>query len=148
MVATLRTRMTDTEDVVGTVEELEVVAARAAPYAARQDATNLVGFAPRDATHWESESWRDSGAGYANGRFAMDINAIWVPMALDGIGEIIDAIHAVGLPISGATLGPTLARYLVDRSVLQAAERHQLSDETEKEADAAAEAEGESPAEV
>ena len=105
------------------VEELEVVAARAAPYAARQDATNLVGFAPRDATHWESESWRDSGAGYANGRFAMDINAIWVPMALDGIGEIIDAIHAVGLPMSGATLGPTLARYLADRSVLQAAER-------------------------
>jgi len=34
------------------------------------------------------------------------------------------------------------------REVLAAAERHQLSDETEKEADAAAEAEGESPAEV
>ena len=105
------------------VQELEVVAGRAAPYAARQDATNLVGFAPRDATRWESESWRDSGAGYANGRFAMDINAIWVPMALDGIGEIIDAIHALGLPMSGTTLGPNLARYLADRSALQAAER-------------------------
>jgi len=105
------------------VQELEVVAARAAPYAERQEATNLVGFAPRDATRWESESWRDSGAGYANGRFAMDINAIWVPMALDGIGEIIDAIHALGLPMSGASLGPNLARYLADRSALQAAER-------------------------
>jgi hypothetical protein len=105
------------------VKELEVVAARAAPYAARQDATNLVGFAPRDATHWESESWRDSGVGYANGRFAMDINAIWVPMALDAIGEIIDAIHAIGLGMSGTTLGPTFAQYLSDRGSLQAAER-------------------------
>ena len=105
------------------VKELEVVASRAAPYAERQDATNLVGFAPRDATHWESESWRDSGAGYANGRFAMDINAIWVPMALEAIGEIIDAIHAIGLGMSGTTLGPTFARYLSDRGSLQAAER-------------------------
>jgi hypothetical protein len=105
------------------VKELEVVGARAAPYAARQDATNLVGFAPRDATHWESESWRDSGAGYANGRFAMDINAIWVPMALDAIGEIIDGIHAIGLGVSGTTLGPTFAQYLSDRGSLQAAER-------------------------
>jgi hypothetical protein len=104
-------------------KELEVVAARAAPYAARQDATNLVGFAPRDASHWESESWRDSGVGYANGRFAMDINAIWVPMALDAIGEIIDSIHALGLGMSGPTLGPNLARYLSDRASLQAAER-------------------------
>src|SRR5207253_8477888 len=104
-------------------EELEVVAARAAPYAARQDATNLVGFAPRDATHWESESWRDSGAGYANGRFAMDINAIWVPLALDAIADIIDAVHALGLGLSGTTLGPNLARYIADRPALQAAER-------------------------
>ena len=105
------------------VKELEVVASRAAPYAARQDATNLVGFAPRDATHWESESWRDSGAGYANGRFAMDINAIWVPMALEAIGEIIDGIHAIGLGMSGTNLGPNFAQYLSDRGSLQAAER-------------------------
>ena len=105
------------------VKELEVVASRAAPYAERQDATNLVGFAPRDATHWESESWRDSGAGYANGRFAMDINAIWVPMALDAIGEIIDSIHAIGLGMSETALGPAFARFLSDRGSLQAAER-------------------------
>jgi len=109
------------------VRELEVVASRAAPYAAKQDATNLVGFAPRDATHWESESWRDSGAGYANGRFAMDINAIWVPMALDAIGSILDDFRTLGLSqgssITGATPGPNFARYLADRSTLQAAER-------------------------
>jgi len=107
--------------------ELEVVASRAAPYAARPDATNLVGFAPRDATHWESESWRDSGAGYANGRFAMDINAIWVPMALDAIGSILDDLHTLGLAqgsaITGVTPEPNFARYLADRSTLQAAER-------------------------
>ena len=108
-------------------QELEVVAKWSAPYAARQDATNLVGFAPRDATHWESESWRDSGAGYANGRFAMDINAIWVPMALDGIGEIFQSLRRLKLAdrasIPGITLGATLAEYFADASKLQAAER-------------------------
>ncbi|HTK73802.1 MAG TPA: DUF2007 domain-containing protein [Gemmataceae bacterium] len=34
------------------------------------------------------------------------------------------------------------------RELLQAAERHQLAEETEKEADATAQAEGESPAEI
>ena len=109
------------------VQELEVVAARAAPYAAQQDATNLVGFAARDATRWESESWRDSGAGYANGRFAMDINAIWVPMSLQAIGDIIASLHALGLAegstIPGATPGANLARYLTDPVALPNAQR-------------------------
>ena len=34
-----------------------------------------------------SSSWRDSRAGYGGGRFAMDVNAIWVPRALEGIGD-------------------------------------------------------------
>jgi hypothetical protein len=108
------------------VKELEVVARWSAPYAAKPDATNLVSFARRDSTHWESESWRDSGAGYANGRFAMDINAIWVPMALDGIGDIIESLRKLGLAsgssISGVTPGPTLAHYLADTSALRAAQ--------------------------
>jgi hypothetical protein len=108
-------------------QELEVVASRAAPYAARQDATNLVGFAARDATHWESESWRDSGAGYANGRFAMDINAIWVPMSLQAIGDIVASLRTLGLAqgasITGVTAGPNFARYLADPAVLANAER-------------------------
>ena len=109
------------------LKELEIVAKWSAPYAAKPDATNLVSFARRDSTHWESESWRDSGAGYANGRFAMDINAIWVPMALEGIGEIIQSLHSLGLAtgqsIPGVAPGPNLTRYLVDGSALQAAER-------------------------
>jgi hypothetical protein len=108
-------------------KELEVVAKWSAPYVATRDVTNLVGFAARDSTHWESESWRDSGAGYANGRYAMDINAIWVPMALDAIGDIIGSLRGLGLAsgptITGITAGPTLARYLADSSALQTAER-------------------------
>ena len=46
---------------------------------------NLIGFVKRDSTHWRSASWRDSDAGYANGRYAMDINAIWAPRALEAI---------------------------------------------------------------
>lgn len=108
-------------------KELEVVAKWSAPYAAQPDATHLVGFARRDSTHWESESWRDSGAGYANGRFAMDINAIWVPMALNGIGSILESLHTLGLAsgasISGVAPGPTLARYLADSAALRRAEQ-------------------------
>jgi hypothetical protein len=109
------------------IQELEVVAARAAPYAAQQDATNLVGFAARDATHWESESWRDSGAGYANGRFAMDINAIWVPAALQSTGDIIASLRTLGVAtgssIPGVTPGPNVGRYFADAAALASAER-------------------------
>ena len=35
---------------------------------------------------WASASWRDSGVGYAGGRYAMDVNAIWAPHALEAIG--------------------------------------------------------------
>ncbi|HKW49610.1 MAG TPA: hypothetical protein VJN70_19290, partial [Gemmatimonadaceae bacterium] len=108
------------------VQELEVVASRAAPYAAQQVATNLVGFAARDSAHWESESWRDSGAGYANGRFAMDINAIWVPMSLQAIGDIIGSLRTLGLArgsvIPGATPGANFGKYLTDATVLANAE--------------------------
>ena len=54
--------------------------------------TNLVSFPKRDATHWRSASWRDSDAGYAGGRFAMDVNAIWAPQALEAIGLILAAL--------------------------------------------------------
>jgi hypothetical protein len=108
-------------------KELDVVARWSAAYAAKPDATNLIGFARRDSTHWESESWRDSGAGYANGRFAMDINAIWVPMALDGIGRILESLRTLGLAsggsIAGVQSGPTLSRYLADTASLRAAQR-------------------------
>ncbi|HEU5185207.1 MAG TPA: hypothetical protein VFU01_11600, partial [Gemmatimonadaceae bacterium] len=40
-------------------------------------------------------SWRDSNAGYGNGRFAMDINAIWVPEALAACATIVNALATV-----------------------------------------------------
>ena len=54
-------------------------------------------FPKRDATHWRSASWRDSDAGYAGGRFAMDVNAIWVPQALEATATILESLRALGL---------------------------------------------------
>ena len=84
------------------LRELAVVAAETRPYAGDPRATNLVSFVKRDATHWRSASWRDSDAGYANGRFAMDINAIWAPQALEGIATILAALPELG--VTAATL--------------------------------------------
>ena len=79
------------------VRELGLVSKLAEPYGRDPKVENLVGSPRIDSTHWRSVSWRDSGAGYANGRFAMDINAIWVPRALESISQIITAIHQLGL---------------------------------------------------
>jgi hypothetical protein len=84
------------------LRELAVVAAETRPYADDPKATNLVSFVKRDSTHWRSASWRDSDAGYANGRFAMDINAIWAPQALEGIATILAALPQLG--VTAATL--------------------------------------------
>ena len=78
------------------LREMALVAHMAAPYAQSPVAENLVGFPKRDATRWFPGSWRDSGVGYANGRYAMDINAIWVPRALESIGQIIAAMQSLG----------------------------------------------------
>src|ERR1051325_8108540 len=67
------------------LKELALVASLSRPYAEAPRATNLVSFPKRDSIHWRSASWRDSDAGYAGGRFAMDINVIWVPNALRAI---------------------------------------------------------------
>lgn len=79
------------------LRELALVAREASAYAREPVATNLVGFPKRDSTHWRSASWRDSDAGYANGRFAMDINAIWVPHALDATATILRELRRLGL---------------------------------------------------
>ena len=107
------------------LRELELVVRRALPYTLSPVATNLVGFARRDATHWQSGSWRDSGAGYANGRFAMDINAIWVPMALGSIDELLRVLRDMGLvsgdPAAGEGIGPFLRNYVRDTAALRRA---------------------------
>ena len=71
---------------------------QAAPYAREPVAANLVGFR-RDADGWwHPGSWRDSRVGYAGGRFAFDVNVVWVPAALRAIGTIDCALRALGEP--------------------------------------------------
>jgi len=113
--------------IVRLARALEVVARLSAPYARDAVATNLVSFAPVDSGRWRSASWRDSGAGYANGRFAMDINAIWVPEALRGMEVILQSLRTLGLAsgsqIQGASTGPNLSRYVASADSLRAAIR-------------------------
>jgi hypothetical protein len=78
------------------LKELGLVATLAAPYAREPVVQNLIASPRLDSTHWRSISWRDSNAGYANGRFAMDINAIWAPRAMEAIGQIFGALGAIG----------------------------------------------------
>ena len=92
------------------LRELSLVATLAAPYARNPIVQNLIGSPRLDSTHWRSISWRDSNAGYANGRFAMDINAIWVPAALEAIGEITTSLRTIGFSnemLVGMTSGPS-----------------------------------------
>lgn len=78
------------------MRELGLVSRETRAYAADPRAENLVGFEKLDSTHWRSASWRDSNAGYGNGRFAMDINAIWAPEALQSIAGILQQLGALG----------------------------------------------------
>jgi hypothetical protein len=79
------------------LRNLAFVARSAAPYAAAPVATNLVSF-QRDADGWwHPGSWRDSRVGYAGGRFALDVNVVWVPAALRAIGAIDSTLRALGL---------------------------------------------------
>ncbi len=81
-------------------------------------------FPKRDSTHWRSASWRDSDAGYAGGRFAMDINAIWVPQALEAIGIILHSLQELGLDQEFRASGdsaPALQRYRSDSTFLRRA---------------------------
>ena len=109
------------------VREMGLVARMTAAYAARPDASNLISFARRDST-WGSASWRDSGAGYAGGRYAMDINAIWAPHALSAIAQILDELRTLGIAADSlaATMpdlaaGAPLGSYARNRPLLDAA---------------------------
>jgi hypothetical protein len=106
------------------LRELALVATLTAPYASQPVTGNLIAFAPREPSGWATASWRDSGAGYAGGRYAMDINAIWVPHALEATGQILDALRTLGIPLTGIERGDApLAVYARDRSTLQQAVR-------------------------
>ena len=104
------------------LRELALVTELTAAYVNQPVTSNLIAFAPREPSGWASASWRDSGAGYAAGRYAMDINAIWVPHALESVGRILGAMRALGIPTDGALLGDTpLARYARSPALLQQA---------------------------
>src|SRR6266699_2932811 len=98
---------------------LALVARRAAPYARDPVATNLVSFPRASDGSWRSASWRDSRVGYAGGRFAMDVNAIWAPHALEGVATILDAVKELGLK-PAIPAGP-LAALARDRAALERA---------------------------
>ncbi len=106
------------------LRNLLYVAQRSHKYVEHPVAVNLIDFPKRDAQNWFSGSWRDSGPGYANGRFAMDINAIWVPQALEAIEKIFAAFREMGFTAENleATLpalrGSTLGQYLRDADAL------------------------------
>ncbi|MFN8580088.1 MAG: hypothetical protein U0163_03805 [Gemmatimonadaceae bacterium] len=89
---------------------------------------NLVSFPAGSDGRWSSASWRDSGAGYAGGRFAMDVNAIWAPHALESIAIILDRLAQLGWSLDslGRAMpelqpGTPLGTYLRDRASLHAA---------------------------
>ncbi len=125
--ATKRTFLQDATDGGGTradrlLRELGLVTQLTAPYAASPVPANLIGFAPREPSGWGSASWRDSGAGYAGGRYAMDINTIWVPHALESVGQILTAMRELGISTARASAGDTpLARYVHEPAALQQA---------------------------
>jgi len=84
-------------------KNLAYVAEQAAPYARDPIATNLVSFRRDDDGWWHPGSWRDSRVGYAGGRFAFDVNVVWVPAALRAIGTIDSALRALRQPgVEGA----------------------------------------------
>ena len=109
------------------LREMALVASETQPYARNPVATSLIGFVKRDSTHWQSASWRDSDAGYANGRFAMDINAIWAPCALRSIAGILASLHALGVSndaldsISPGITRSVLGEWMRDSTSLEAA---------------------------
>jgi hypothetical protein len=110
------------------LRELALVARMTEGYTRDSVPANLISFAPRDSGRWASASWRDSNAGYANGRFAMDVNAIWAPHALESIGCIFGALRELGFSadslagvLPDGPASTALARYARDPRALRAA---------------------------
>jgi hypothetical protein len=110
------------------LRELALVTRMTAPYATAPSTTNLISFAPRDSGRWASQSWRDSNVGYAGGRYAMDVNAIWAPHALESVSAILRALRSIGLDpesiarvAGGATSMSVLTTYIREPRALERA---------------------------
>ncbi len=97
------------------------------PYVDRPEAGNLIEFPRIDEQRWFPGSWRDSGAGYANGRFAMDINVIWAPKALESVGKIFASLREIGFStdelesLAPEINNPVLRNYAFDAEAVPAA---------------------------
>jgi hypothetical protein len=127
-----RAFLLDSADGTGTrlarlLRELALVARMTEAYARDQTAANLVSFAARDSG-WASTSWRDSNAGYGGGRYAMDVNAIWAPHALESLARILATVRELGFSFdsfaaqdAALAAGTPLARYAADSLVLRRA---------------------------
>jgi hypothetical protein len=109
------------------LRNLAYVARTAQPYAADPRAANLIAFPAASDSTWYAGSWRDSGVGYANGRYAMDINVVWVPAALESLGEMVAELNRLGFSAEQLVAAePTirvspLAEYLRSPEALQRA---------------------------
>jgi hypothetical protein len=111
---------------------LAFVSRQAAPYVREPVARNLVGFKRDPDGWWHPGSWRDSRVGYAGGRFAFDVNVVWVPTALRAIVTIDSALRAMGQPgvgdsatiaQSAAAWGETARHFAVSLSAAEVAAR-------------------------
>ena len=110
------------------LRELALVARMTEAYAREPSPATLVSFAARDSGRWAATSWRDSNAGYGAGRYAMDVNAIWVPHALQSMERILAGVRALGFSIDSLaaqvpelTGAAPLARYARDSLALRRA---------------------------
>ena len=84
---------------------------------------NLISFKKLDGRRWHAGSWRDSAVGYANGRYAMDINAIWVPQALASIEVIFTSLREFGFSIDDLQ---TVAPEIRDTELIEYAQKPEL----------------------
>ncbi|HQV30942.1 MAG TPA: hypothetical protein PKV71_03655 [Calditrichia bacterium] len=96
------------------LKNLNYVANVSHAYAARQEPQNLISFRQLGEHHWHAGSWRDSGVGYANGRYAMDINVVWVPQALASLEGIMNGLRGLGFSTADLqAAAPVLSESLV-----------------------------------
>ena len=83
-------------------------------YIKNPDILHLVSFM-KVGSNWQSASWRDSQAGYANGRFAMDVNVIWVPKALESLQVILNFLKENNFPLENLTrLNPAIRNSMIE----------------------------------
>ncbi|GJG87041.1 hypothetical protein tb265_22220 [Gemmatimonadetes bacterium T265] len=120
------------------LRELARVARRTAAYTADSSVAHLVDFPSRAPGQYTGLSWRDSRVGYANGKYAYDVNAVWVPHALEATGRILGALPGLGIatpPLLASSpelaAGTALGTYARDSAALgravrawRGAERH------------------------